>query len=158
MFKRIKPHLVKDDKPDAEVVVSSRVVTELAGRYANLFMICYKRRDISGIHIAFTAFTHTLHALSLWDNKVGIMEETRKFVLLSGFPEEEVKALDWLLNHYFEQNNEVDESALINWYQSLDDEWVLRNKLREMFPDKLSSELTVLIAAEQKKVSDENSD
>lgn len=151
MFKRIRPRLVKTDKPGSENSTSPHIIKELAGRYASLFMICYKRRDISGIHIAFTAFTHTLHALNVWDQKQAIMEETKKYILLTGFPEDEIMALDWLLNHYFEQENTADESALLNWYQSLDDEWVLRKKLREMFPDKLNSELTVLIAAEQNK-------
>jgi hypothetical protein len=127
---------------------------ELAGRYASLFMICYQRRDISGMHITLTAFTHTLHALQLWSAKKAIMEETKNYILVGGFPEVEVQALDWLLHHYFEQENSHDEDVLLNWYQSLDDEWILRKKLRALFPDKQNSELTVLIAAEQKKIGD----
>lgn len=154
MFKRIKLRLVKANKLASDTSDSAQLVKELAGRYASLFMICYKRRDVSGIHITFTAFTHTLHALNVWDLKKVIRDDTRKYILIAGFPEDEVKALDWLLNHYFEQENTADESALLNWYQSLDDEWVLRKKLRDMFPDKLNSELTVLIAAEQNKTTE----
>ena len=151
MFKRKKPHLVKnvDDEVD-QPLINDQLLKELAGRLASLFMICYRRRDISGIHIAFTSFTHMLHALKVWDSKDVIMADTKAYILHEGFPVAEIKALEWLLNHYFEQKNEVEEEALLNWYQSLDDEWVLRNKLREMFPDKENSELTLLIAEEQK--------
>lgn len=143
-------------RSDNESKISAATEKELAGRYANLFMICYKRRDISGIHITFTAFTHTLHALTMWEHKKSIMDDTKKYILLEGYPVNEVAALDWLLNHYFEQENTADESALLNWYQSIDDEWVLRKKLREMFPNKLNSELTVLIATEQNKTEQNN--
>ena len=158
MFGRKKPQLVSSKGADKSLDhnhVTPKTVTELAGRYASLFHICYKRSDISGMHISLTAFTHTLHALNLWDRKEAIMQETKKYILLVGFPESEVKALDWLLEHYFDPESESDESALLNWYQSLDDEWLLRKKLREMFPEKANSELTALIAAEQNKTVEE---
>jgi hypothetical protein len=134
--------------------ISSGIQKELAARYASLFMLCYQRKDISGMHITLTACTHTLHALSLWSLKRSFMEDLRHYILLASFPEDELKALDWLLHHYFEQLNSVDESALLNWYQSLDDEWILRKKLRSLFPEKQNSELTVLIAAEKNKVGE----
>lgn len=129
---------------------------ELAARYANLFMICYKRSDISGMHITFTAFTHVLHTLKLWENKRDIMQQMRGYILHEGFPEAEVAALDWLLNHYFEQpqDNEEDETVLLPWYQSLDDEWVLRKKLRNLFPEHSNTQLTLLIADQLQKQTD----
>jgi hypothetical protein len=127
------------------------VVKELSARFANLFMICYQRRDISGIHVTLTALTHTLHPLNLSGQKAEVSQELRRYLLLGGFPVAESAALDWLLNHYLGQGNAGDESMLLAWYQSLDDEWVLRKKLREMFPNKANSELTALIAAEKKK-------
>ena len=153
MSDRKQPELVSSQEP-SEQRVSPQTQKELAGRFASLFMMCYQRCDISGMHITLTAFTHTLHALKLWDNKKSIMEETRGYVLLGGFPDAELKALDWFFNHYFEQPNEGDESLLLNWYQSLDDEWILRKKLHSLFPDKQNSELTRLIAAEQEKLSE----
>lgn len=150
MFGRKPPELVSlQEVPAKPVSVQTR--KELSGRFASLFMLCYQRRDISGMHIALTAITHTLHALKLWDTKQAVMEEARAYILLGGFPEAELKALDWLLHHYFEQPNAGDEAVLLNWYQSLDDEWILRKKLRNLFPDKQNSELTLLIAAEQGK-------
>lgn len=148
MFGRKSPELISSH------AVTPQTQKELAGRYASLFMICYQRRDISGMHITLTAFTHTLHALKLWDHKKSIMDETRSYIMIGGFPEIEIKALDWLLHHYFEQPNETEETALLNWYQALDDEWVLRKKLRALFPEKQNSELTVLIAAEQQKLNE----
>jgi hypothetical protein len=148
MFGRKSPELISSH------TVTPHTQKELAGRYASLFMICYQRRDISGMHITLTAFTHTLHALKLWENKKAIMEETRAYIMVGGFPEAEIKALDWLLHHYFEQPNDTEETALLNWYQALDDEWVLRKKLRALFPEKQNSELTVLIAAEQQKLNE----
>ena len=136
--------------PDAQGVMEK----ELAARFASLFMICYRRRDISGMHVSLTAFTHVLHTLNLWGIKALIRDQMHAYIMLEAFPEAEVKALDWLLNHYFELPNEGDESHLLNWYQSLDDEWILRKKLREMFPDKASSELTPLIAEETAKLND----
>ena len=149
MFGRKRPTPVSSKQPPQKT--DDPLLQELAGRYASLFMICYRRRDISGLHIALTAFTHTLHALKVWSQKQQIMQSTRAYILHEGFPLAEQKALDWLLNHYFEQPNSADESNLLAWYQALDDEWVLRKKLREMFPDKPSSELTRLIAAEQNR-------
>ncbi len=143
---------------DQRIAKDAAVEQELAGRFASLFMICYQRRDISGMHIALTAFTHTLHALHLWAHKVLIKDQMRAYILHAGFPVAESKALDWLLNHYFESDNNSDESVLLQWYQSLDDEWVLRKKLREMFPDKQSSELTPLIAEELLKSENQTSD
>lgn len=151
MFKRKKETLV-DVSIDSSTAFA-QCEKELAARFASLFMICYRRRDISGMHIALTAFTHTLHTLKLWGIKASIRDQMRAYILQESFPMPEVKALDWLLNHYFEQENDGDESHLLNWYQSLDDEWILRKKLRDMFPDKASSELTPLIAAEQDKLS-----
>lgn len=141
-------------KSVALVNIPNNVQKEISARYANLFMICYQNRDISGIHITFTAFTHTLHALQLWEQKKAFMLEMRDYIMQQQFPLEEIKALDWLLHHYFEQVNEVEESALLNWYQSLDDEWILRKKLKTLFPDKTNSELTLLIAIEQQKLSE----
>lgn len=128
---------------------------ELAARYASLFMICYRRRDISGMHISLTAFTHVMHSLNLWPQKDHIMQQMQHFILLEGFPQEELAALQWLLNHYFEQSNSHDESLLLGWYQQLDDEWVLRKKLRSLFPQHSNSQLTLLIA-EQMKAGDDN--
>ena len=125
---------------------SAALQKELAARYASLFMICYRRRDISGMHITFTAFTHVLHSLKLWDNKAAISQEMRHFIILEGYPDSEAVPLNWLLNHYFEQHNDHDESLLLAWYQQLDDEWVLRNKLRRLFPEHSNSQLTRLIA------------
>lgn len=141
-------------EPASLHTVTPQTRKELSARYASLFMMCYQRRDISGMHITLTAFTHTLHALKLWEAKKAIMEETRGYILIGGFPELELKALDWLLHHYFEQPNDTEETALLNWYQALDDEWILRKKLRALFPEKQNSELTLLIAAEQKKVDE----
>lgn len=133
---------------------SHQLQKELAARYASLFMICYRRRDISGMHISFTAFTHVLHSLNMWGEKLSVMQQMRHFILLDNYPQSELVALDWLLNHYFEQANEHDESLLLGWYQDLDDEWVLRNKLRRLFPEHTSSQLTLLIA-EQKQYTPE---
>lgn len=153
MLGRKPPELVVSQESAAKTV-TAHTQKELAGRYASLFMMCYQRRDISGMHITLTAFTHTLHALKLWENKKAIMDETRTYIVLAGFPEAQIKALEWLLHHYFEQANEIDETALLGWYQALDDEWILRKKLRALFPDKQNSELTLLIAAEQQKLAD----
>jgi hypothetical protein len=128
---------------------------ELAARFASLFMIAYRRGDISALHISLTAFTHTLHALGVWGEKQAISEQFTGFVLHEGFPLAEQAQLSWMVNHYFEQANAEDESCLLNWYQALDDEWVLRKKLREMFPEKNNSELTQLIAQEQAKMQGE---
>lgn len=157
MFKRIKRKLVvvNDESPTKDPssdVLQSEIQKELAARFASLFMICYRRRDITGMHVSLTAFTHTLHALGLWEIKAIIREQMRAYILVESFPMAEVKALDWLLNHYFELPNEGDESHLLNWYQSLDDEWILRKKLRDLFPEKTSSELTPLIAEETAKL------
>ena len=161
MFGRKKPQLVSsNDKPKSsdDTPSNPELIKELSARYASLFMICYKRGDVSAMHITFTAFTHTLHALKVWDRKQEVMELTKAYILHDGFPVDEIKALQWLLNHYFEQPNEGDESILLNWYQYLDDEWVLRKKLREMFPDKTNSELTALIAIEQAKQNEKAHD
>ena len=136
----VTPHAVPQPPP---------LTQELAGRFANLFMICYRRRDMSGMHVTLTAFTHSLHALKVWPDKLAIMQQTKNYILMESFPVAALKPLEWLLNHYFEQPNDGDESQLLLWYQSIDDEWVLRKKLREMFPDKPNSVLTALIAAEQ---------
>jgi hypothetical protein len=150
MFKRKKNTVGQlPDKAAAIHAITPALVTEIVARYASLFMICYRRRDISGMHVTFTALTHSLHALQCWANKTDLAAQCLHYILLDGFPELEKPALQWLINHYFEQINDADESCLLNWYQSIDDEWVLRKKLREMFPDKLNSELTVLIAEEQ---------
>lgn len=161
MFKKNKKKLAKlvtfKSKPSVEAIhgQNEQVSTadddlekQISGRFASLIMICYQRKDISGIHIALTAYTHTLHAVGLWGDAATIKDQTRVYILQAGFPMAEIKALDWLLNHYFELPNESDESLLLNWYQSLDDEWVVRKKLREMFPEKKNSELTQYIAAE----------
>jgi len=146
-------------KPDQDVsplfntAVSLTVQTELCARYANLFMLCYLKKDITGMHIALTAFTHTLHALQLWGHKQRLMLEMKAFVMAGGFPISEHKALDWLLHHYFEQVNDTDESVLLNWYQSIDDEWVLRKKLHKLFPDMSSSELSTYIVTEQQRLT-----
>ena len=153
MVFKMSPGLVSSQE-GTPVIITPAVTKELAGRFASLFIMCYQRCDISGMHITLTAFTHTLHGLKLWENKKAIMDETRAYILLGGFPEAELKALDWLLNHYFEQPNDGDESVLLNWYQALDDEWILRKKLHNLFPDKPNSELTRLIAAEQGKMSE----
>lgn len=141
--------------PMTDAPSMAAVQKELAGRYANLFMICYQRRDISGMHITLTAFTHVLHTLQLWDNKREIMRQMHGFILHEGFPEDQQPALDWLLNHYFEQpqDNEEDETVLLPWYQSLDDEWVLRKKLRNLFPQHSNTQLTLLIADQLQKQS-----
>lgn len=154
MFKRFKSKQVAmNDELPKEIIVKSETEKELAARFASLFMICYRRRDISGMHVSLTAFTHTLNALGMWDVKALIRDQMHAYILLESFPVAEVKALDWLLNHYFELSNDGDESHLLNWYQSLDDEWILRKKLRDMFPDKMSSELTPLIAEETAKLN-----
>ena len=124
---------------------------ELAARYADLFLICYQRRDISGMHITFTAFTHVLHCLKMWDRRKNIMQQTEHYILLNGFPEAELPALQWLLRHYFEQGKDGSEDELLAWYQMLDDEWVLRKKLKDMFPQYSNTQLTILIAEELKK-------
>lgn len=139
----------KSNTADQVALILQSKGRELAARFASLLMICYQRRDISGMHITLTALTHTLHTLDLWSEKQSIREQMKGFVLHEGFPIQQSSALDWLLNHYFELPNDGDESVLLNWYQSLDDEWVLRKNLREMFPDKNSSELTPLIAIEK---------
>lgn len=131
--------------------IDEEVVRELSARHANLFYICYCSQDISGMHIALTAFAHTLHALNLWSIKQRLLSDIKGYILEEGFPVGEQKALDWLLSHYLELNNDHDESILLRWYQDIDDEWVLRRKLRQMFPEKSSSELTFFIAAEQNK-------
>lgn len=136
---------------------STALQKELAARYASLFMICYRRRDISGMHITFTAFTHVLHSLNLWAKKESIMQQMRHFILLDNFPETEIVPLTWLLNHYFEQANTHDESLLLAWYQQLDDEWVLRNKLRSLFPEHSNSQLTLLIAEQTQHVEGDKS-
>lgn len=123
---------------------------ELAARYASLFMICYRRRDISGMHISLTAFTHVLHSLKLWPEKATVMQQMQHYIELEGFPQQELTPLQWLLNHYFEQPNSHDESFLLGWYQQLDDEWVLRKKLRSLFPQHSNSQLTLLIAEQTK--------
>ncbi|NRB42784.1 MAG: hypothetical protein HRU20_30660 [Pseudomonadales bacterium] len=150
LFKRSKQTLVaiQGDK----TTLPNDTEKELAARFASLFMICYRCRDISGMHVTLTAFTHTLHALGLWTNKAQIRDQMHSYIMLETFPVAEVKALDWLLNHYFELPNDGEETHLLNWYQSLDDEWILRKKLRDMFPDKTSSELTPLIAEETAKL------
>jgi len=132
------------------IVINEQLSKELAGRYASLFMICYRRKDISGMHICLTAFTHVLHSLGLWADKAAIMQATQHYILLEGFAEEELMYLQWLLNHYFEQENDHDESFLLQWYQHLDDEWVLRKKLRELFPDHSNTQLTLMIAEQLK--------
>lgn len=132
------------------ILVNEQLSKELAGRYASLFMICYRRKDISGMHISLTAFTHVLHSLGLWPEKAVIMQAMRHYIVLDGFAAEEHWYLQWLLNHYFEQENEHDESFLLPWYQHLDDEWVLRKKLRELFPQHSNSQLTLMIAEQLK--------
>lgn len=142
----------QNQSSDISPVVTDHTIKELSARYASLFMIAYRRGDVSAMHITLTALTHTLHALGLWQDKKSIAEQCFGYVLQDGYPVDETSALRWLINHYFEQHNEQDESCLLNWYQSLDDEWVLRKKLREMFPEKSNSELTQLIAQEQAKL------
>ncbi len=132
------------------ILVNEQLSKELAGRYASLFMICYRRKDISGMHVSLTAFTHVLHSLGLWPDKAAIMRATQHYIMLEGFAEEEQLYLQWLLNHYFEQENAHDESFLLQWYQHLDDEWVLRKKLRELFPDHSNTQLTLMIAEQLK--------
>ena len=157
MFKRKKPHSVSSTPSNEKALASStpqlttEMVQELSARCASLFMICYRRGDISGMHIVLTAFTHTLYGLKLWSEVADISGMILGYILLEGFPKSEEKAVQWLLNHYFDQVNEQDESCLLNWYQALDDEWVLRKKLRELFPGKPNSELTLYIAAEHNK-------
>lgn len=124
---------------------------ELAARFANLFMICFRGGDISGMHVALTAFTHVCHGLHWWNYRVEIARELRHYIVHEGFPESAEPQLDWLLNHYFEQPQFGNESLLLTWYQKIDDEWVLRRKLRELFPEKSSSELTEMIVQEKHK-------
>ena len=150
MFKKNKPTDI--DKKRHEYVVDPEIQKQLAGRYANLFMICYHQSDISGMHIAFTALTHTIYALKLWVKRKSFAEQLCHYASLEGFPENEMYALEWLVNHYFELPNEHDESILLTWYQAIDDEWVLRKKLRKMFPEKSNSELTELIFSEKEKL------
>jgi len=124
---------------------------ELAARFANLFMICFRGGDISGMHVALTAFTHVCHGLHWWNYRAEIARELRHYIVHEGFPEAGEPQLDWLLNHYFEQPQFGNESLLLTWYQKIDDEWVLRRKLRELFPEKTSSELTEMIVQEKHK-------
>jgi hypothetical protein len=124
---------------------------ELAARFANLFMICYRGGDISGMHVTLTAFTHVCHALHWWGSRAEIARDLRHYLVGEGFPAAEEVQLDWLLNHYFENAQFGSESLLLAWYQKIDDEWVLRRKLRELFPDKSSSELTEMIVQERHK-------
>lgn len=142
----------KNTEDLAAISAQGDMEKELAARFASLFMICYRRRDITGMHVTLTAFSHALHTLKLWQMKSLIRDQMHAYIMMEAFPVDEVKALDWLLNHYFELPNEGDETHLLNWYQSIDDEWILRKKLREMFPDKSSSELTPLIAEETAKI------
>jgi len=130
---------------------AARSRKELAARFANLFMICFRGGDISGMHVTLTAFTHVCHGLHWWSQRVDIERDLRHYILHEGFPVSDEPQLDWLLNHYFEQPQFGNESLLLTWYQKIDDEWVLRRKLRELFPEKSSSELTELIVQEKQK-------
>lgn len=135
---------------------SDALQNELAARHASLFMICYRRRDISGIHISLTALTHVLNTLKLWPERQAVSRRLRSFILQQAFPEAELPALDWLLQHYFSDDSQdsSDETVMLPWYQSLDDEWVLRNKLRSLFPEHSNSQLTLLIAEQQRAAVD----
>ncbi|HEY9033407.1 MAG TPA: hypothetical protein VIN71_05695 [Pseudomonadales bacterium] len=135
---------------------SDALQNELAARHASLFMICYRRRDISGIHISLTALTHVLNTLKLWPERQAVSRRLRSFILQQAFPEAELPALDWLLQHYFSDDpqDSSDETVMLPWYQSLDDEWVLRNKLRSLFPEHSNSQLTLLIAEQQRAAVD----
>lgn len=129
-------------------------IKQLAARFANLFMLCYRQQDISGMHVTFTAFTHTLHGLDLWTAKKEFQQLMRHYLCLEKFPEAEMPYMDWLLNHYLEQENHYDESFLLPWYQTLDDEWMLRKKLKQLFPEKSNTQLSAWIVAEQQKTKD----
>ena len=133
---------------------AARSRKELAARFANLFMICFRGGDISGMHVALTAFTHVCHGLHWWSMKAEIARDLRHYILNEGFPQTDEIQLDWLLNHYFEQPHFGNESVLLAWYQRIDDEWVLRRKLRELFPEKLSSELSEMIVQEKRQKRD----
>lgn len=135
---------------------SDALQNELAARHASLFMICYRRRDISGIHISLTALTHVLNTLKLWPERQAVSRRLHSFILQQAFPEAELPALDWLLQHYFSDDSQdsSDETVMLPWYQSLDDEWVLRNKLRSLFPEHSNSQLTLLIAEQQRAAVD----
>lgn len=134
-------HSITVTKPE-----NDKLATELAARFASLFMINYRRGDISGLHVSLTALTHALYALQLWDDRAFIAQQYQLYALQEGFPEAQFFAINWLVNHYFDWDNIDAEAVLIPWYQNLDDEWVLRKQLKQMFPDKTNSELSVLIA------------
>jgi hypothetical protein len=121
---------------------------EISGRYANLFVHCYKKRDVTGMQVTVTALTHLCYGLRLGERSDQIQQLFREYVLKEGFPEAELSYLDWLLNHFFEREQEHPAEYMLPWYQKVDDEWLLRQKLRAEFPDKNNTELTALLMAE----------
>lgn len=121
---------------------------ELAGRFSSLFMIAYKSQDISGMHVSLTGFSHSLYCLHAMGDAKALAQVFIDYALYENFPESESYALTWLVRHYLELGNEHDESLLLSWYQSLDNEWVLRRQLKKRFPEKKSSEISALILQE----------
>lgn len=132
-------------------MVSKTQLQELAGRFSSLFMIAYKSQDISAMHVSLTGLSHSLYCLHAMNEARALAQVFIDYAFYENFPETETYALKWLVQHYLELGNEHDESLLLSWYQSLDNEWVLRRQLKKRFPDKKSSEISALILQELNK-------
>ena len=132
-------------------MVSNAQLKELAGRFSSLFMMGYNAQDISAMHVSLTGLSHSLYCLHAMNDAKQLAQVFIDYARFESFPESEEYALKWLVQHYLELGNEHDESLLLSWYQSLDNEWVLRRQLKKRFPEKKSSEISALILQELNK-------
>lgn len=129
--------------------ITDKTRHELIARYANLLVHCYGKRDVTGIQVTVTALTHLCYAMGIAEEHEAI---TREFVEAvereQAFPNAELPYVNWLLNHFFQQEQEQPAEFMLPWYQKLDDEWLVRKKLKASFPEKNSTEITAMLLHE----------